>query len=122
MGTKLSAKAQQKLEVLTEARRKWDRVYSLVEQYSSTNTGEDSFLGQIYRTASDVARIFMNHGYGVMADSSNQLAMLAKRGSSKQTKLRTMRECIASVKAAIEHAEKVVIQEDAEESESTVPD
>jgi tRNA nucleotidyltransferase (CCA-adding enzyme) len=122
MGTKLSAKAQQKLDVLTEARRKWDRVHSLVEQYSSANTGEDAFLSQIYRTATEVARIFMNQGYGVMADSANQLAMLAKRGSSKQTKLRAMRELVVSVKAAIEHAEKMVAQEDAKESESKASD
>ncbi len=122
MGTKLSAKAQQKLEVLTEARRKWDRVHALVEQYGSMKTGEDAFLSQIYRTATDVARIFMNNGYGVMADSANQLAMLAKRGSSKQTKLRSMRELIASVKAAIEHAEKMVAQEDAKESGSAASD
>lgn len=122
MGTKLSAKAQQKLDVLTEARRKWDRVHSLVEQYGSANTGEDAFLSQIYRTATEVARIFMNQGYGVMADSANQLAMLAKRGSSKQTKLRTMRELVVSVKAAIEHAEKMVAQQDAKESESKASD
>lgn len=122
MGTKLSANAQQKLEVLAEARRKWDRAHSLVEQYGSMATGEDAFLSQIYRTATDVARIFMNHGYGVMADQANQLATLAKRGSSKQSKLRTMRELIASVKAAIEHAEKMVVQEDAKESESGASD
>ncbi len=119
MGTKLSAKAQEKLEILTEARRKWDRVHSLVEQYGSVKTGEDTFLSQIYRTATDVARIFMNNGYGVMADQANQLAALAKRGSSKQSKLRTMRELIASVKAAIEHAEKMVAQEDAKESSAS---
>lgn len=115
MGSKLSAKAQLKLDTLTEARRKWERVYGLVEQYGGARTGDDTLLSQLSRTAADVSRLFMNNGYGIMADHANQVAMMAKGSAGKQTKLRTMRELIGSVKAAIEHAEKMIVTEDKEE-------
>lgn len=111
-GIKLSAKAQLKIDVLTEARRKFDRIHALVEQYAGTSHGEDAFLSPLARTATDVARLFMNNGYGIMADQANQIAMLAKRGVGKQTKLRTFRELIASVRQAMDHAEKMIIEEE----------
>jgi len=111
-GIKLSAKAQLKIEVLAEARRKLDRIHSLVEQYAGTGHGEDAFLGPMARTATEVARLVMNNGYGVMADQANQIAMLAKRGTGKQTKVRTLRELVVSVRQAMDHAEKMIIEED----------
>jgi hypothetical protein len=69
-------------------------------------------MSPIARTATEVARLFMNNGYGIMADHSNQIAMMAKRGVGKVTKLRAFRESIASVRAAMEHAEKMVMEEE----------
>lgn len=112
VGLKLSAGAQLKIDVLTTARRKYDRIHALVEQYAGTAKGDDAFLGPITRTATEVARLFMQNGYGIMADHSNQIGMLAKRGVGKQTKLRTFRELIASVCSAIDHAEKMIIEEE----------
>jgi len=112
VGIKLSAMAQIKLDVLTETRRKYDHIHSLVEQYGAANTGEDTLMRALSRAAADVGRVFMNNGYGIMADHSNQIAMLAKRGVGKQIKLRTFRESMASVRAAIDHAEKMIIDEE----------
>jgi hypothetical protein len=112
MGTKLSSKGLKKMEIIEQARRKWDRVHGLVEQYGSTSSGEDMFLGQISRAATDVSRLFMNAGYGVMADSANQLSMLAKRGVGKQMKIRAMRDFVVSVKSAMERQEKIIVEED----------
>ena len=112
VGIKLSAMAQLKLDALTEARRKFDRIHSLVEQYGATHTGDDALLRSLSRTAAEVGRLFMNNGYGVMADHANQIAMLAKRGVGKQLKMRTFREAIVSVRAAIEHTEKTIRDEE----------
>lgn len=111
VGMKLSAKAQLKIDVIVTARRKYDRLHSLVEQYGGMKKGEDSMMSPISHAATDVARIFMNNGYGIMADQSNQIGMLAKRGVGKQTKLRTFRELINAVRQAMDHAEKMVIEE-----------
>src|SRR5574341_1282107 len=112
VGMKLSAKAQLKIDMIQTARRKFDRIHSLVEQYASMKKGEDSMMSPISHTATEVARLFMNNGMGIMADQSNQIGMMAKRGAGKVTKLRTFRELIASVRAAMEHAEKMVLEED----------
>ncbi|MBI2074020.1 MAG: hypothetical protein HYW52_12215 [Gemmatimonadetes bacterium] len=112
VGLKLSAGAQLKIDVLTQARRKFDRLHALVEQYAGTSKGEDSFLSPISRTATEVGRLFMQNGYGIMADHSNQIGMLAKRGVGKQTKLRAFRELMVSVRAALDHAEKMIIEEE----------
>lgn len=112
VGLKLSAGAQLKMDVFTQARRKFDRIHALVEQYGGTGKGEDAFLSPISRAATEVARLFMQNGYGIMADHSNQIGMLAKRGAGKQTKLRTFRELIASVRQAMDHAEKMLIEEE----------
>jgi hypothetical protein len=112
VGMKLSAGAQLKMDVFVQARRKFDRIHALVEQYAGANKGDDAFLSPISRTATEAARLFMMNGYGIMADHSNQIGMLAKRGTGKQTKLRTFRELVASVRQAIDHAEKVIIEEE----------
>ncbi|HWP37136.1 MAG TPA: hypothetical protein VNL18_06230 [Gemmatimonadales bacterium] len=113
MGSKLGSKAQKKMDVIYEARRKWDRIHGLVEQYATQKVGEDMFLGQIARASVEVSRVFMNAGYGVMADQANQLAMLSKRGTGKQMKIRAMRDFVTAVKAAMERQEKMIIEEDA---------
>ncbi len=112
VGMKLSAKGQLKIDMITTARRKFDRLHALVEQYGGTSKGDDAFMSPISHTATEVARVFMNNGYGIMADQSNQIGMLAKRGVGKQTKLRTFRELIISVRQAMDHAEKMVIEEE----------
>lgn len=117
MAKKVSIKAQKKLEILTEARRKWDRVHSLVELAASQKTGRDMYLSQLRRAATEVARVFMNGGYGPLADGANQLAILVKRGGSLQSKLGAMRELVGSTHGGIERAEKSVITEDSKGQE-----
>lgn len=113
MGSKLSAKAQQKLDLLETARRKTDRLHSLVEQYAAS--GQDLFASQIARAATELGRALMAAGYGPMADYANQLGMGAKRGGATQSKYRALRDAVAQLRPAIERAEKSVHTEDAAE-------
>lgn len=110
MAGKLSAKAQQKIDLLLEARRKTDRIHSLVEQYASQK--QDFYASQIARASAELGRVLLNGGYGVMADYANQLGMGAKRGGATQAKFRALREAVASLRPAIERAEKAVYTED----------
>lgn len=111
MASKLSAKAQQQLDLLLTARRKTDRLHSLVEQYAAT--GQDMFASQIARAASELGRALMAAGYGPMADYANQLGMGAKRGGATQAKFRALRDAVAQLRPAIERAEKAAQAEDA---------
>jgi hypothetical protein len=114
MGGKLSVKAQQRLDVLVQGRRKLDRIHSLVEQYASGGKGTDSFAGMIARAASEAGRLFLGNGLGVMGDHANQLAMLARRGGTTQTKFRGLRELVVNLRGALDRAEKAVVADDAE--------
>ena len=114
---KLSIKAQRKFDALNEARRKWDRIHSLVEQCGSQPTGQDMYLGQIRRAAQDVGRVFMNSGNGPLADQANQLVLATKRSGTIQTKMRAMRELVASGRGGIERAEKAVADEERKASD-----
>jgi hypothetical protein len=111
-GIKLSAGAQLKLDALTVARRKFDHIHALVEQYGGTQAGEDALLRSLARAAAEVGRVFMSNGYGILADHANQIATLARRGVGKPTKLRTFRETIAAVRSAMDHAEKMLMDEE----------
>jgi hypothetical protein len=118
MAQKLSSKAMKKLDTLAEAKRKWDRVHSLVEMAATQRTGQDMYLSQMRRAAEDVGRVLMNGGYGPLAGSANELALLVKRGGSLQYKLRGMREVVGTVFAALERAEKAVMDEEKSEAQS----
>jgi len=75
-------------------------------------------MGPIGRTATDVNHMLMNAGYGVMADTANQIVMLAKRGGSKNTKSRGLREMVNSIRAAMETSINVIIAEEAHAEEA----
>jgi hypothetical protein len=113
VGSKLSGKAQQKLDLLVTARRKTDRLHNLVEQYAST--GQDLFASQISRTAMELGRALMGAGYGAMADYANQLGTGAKRGGATQAKFRALRDAVAQLRPAVDRAEKAVYTENAAE-------
>ena len=115
MASKLSAKAQQRLSALEEAKRKLDRVYSMIEQYAST--GQEHLTGSIRRTGAEVGRLFMNNGFGVMADHANQLGMAARRGGATQAKFRMLRETLAGLRGEMERAERAVVSGDGPDAE-----
>lgn len=109
-GLKLDGNSMQKIEVLAAARRKMDRVHSLVETWGIVKKGEDTVAQQISRASLEAVKVFMAAGYGTMADTCNQIIMLGKRGGTKQTKMRTYRELVVAVKNAIEYNEKMIVE------------
>ncbi len=121
MAGKMSIAAQQEMVFFDEARKKMDRLHSLVEQVAAAKTGQDQFMGPITRTAVEVQRLFMNKGYGVMADTANQIAMNAKRGGGMNMKIRTFRELVNSIKAAMETRIKVIIAEESHKEKGEAP-
>jgi hypothetical protein len=117
MAGKMSIQAQQTMAFFDEVRVKVDRLYALVEQFVAAKSGQDQLVGPIGRTAVDVSQMFMTKGYGVMADSANQIAMLAKRGGSVNTKSRGFREMVSSIRSAMETNIKIIVAEEAHKSD-----
>ena len=121
MAGKLSIKAQQSIAFFDQVKVKTDRLYALIEQNASSKGGSE-ILGPIARTAIDANRLLMNKGYGVMADTANQIAMLAKRGGTASTKNRGMRELINSLRAAMETNIKIIVAEEAHKDDEIPAD
>jgi hypothetical protein len=118
MAGKLSAGAQQELVFFEEVKKKVDRLHSLIEQCGvAKGKMQEGMMGPINRTAVDVQRLLMSKGYGVMADSANNIAMNAKRGGGIQMKMRAFRELINSIKAAIDTRMKMIVAEDKQAAE-----
>ncbi len=108
MVKKLSAKGMLKLEKLEEANRKLDRIKGLIAKYAIAIKGQDAFLSSISRAATDVSRVLLTGGYGVMSDSLNQIAQLARRGGDQRTKTRYFQEHMAGLGATLERAVREV--------------
>ncbi|HET7039979.1 MAG TPA: hypothetical protein VFH97_08820 [Gemmatimonadales bacterium] len=115
MMKKLSSGAQQDLEVVIQARRKLDRLHTLVEQFSVAKMGpaQDGIAAQITRAALELGRSLLQIGLGPMADQANQLGMLARRGGGPAMKLRSMRDYVAQLRPGLERAERTIVEKDA---------
>lgn len=109
MGSKLSGTALQRMALLEEARRKWDRVRSLVEQAATQPGTRDSLLPQCRRAAEEVARIFSDAGFGALSDSGSQLAQLVGRGRNFEKRVGGARDLVGTVHAGIDRA-KLALQ------------
>jgi hypothetical protein len=122
MAGKMSIQAQQAIAFFDDVRVKTDRLYSLIEQYAAAKANVDQILGPIGRTAIEANQMLMSKGYGVMADTANQIAMLAKRGGSQNTKSRGLREFVNSMRTAMEMNIKIIVSEEAHKNEDKKKD
>ena len=118
MAGKMSIGAQQEVLFFEEAKKKIDRLHSLIEQVAAARIGQEQMMQPIGRTAVDAQRLFMNKGHGVMADTCNNIAMQAKRGGGMAMKIRTFRELLNSVKSAMDTRVKVIIAEESRKQEA----
>ncbi|NIM51199.1 MAG: hypothetical protein GTN62_14765 [Gemmatimonadales bacterium] len=134
MTSRPSPETMRKLDALKEAKRKWDHVYSLTEQFASKSSGQfqapgqkggsgiqsdiQALKGRLSRAARDVGQVLLGGGLGRLAEDANQVALLARRiGASQMGQLGTLRDMVAGVRSRIERAEKTVHSGEQEESE-----
>jgi hypothetical protein len=108
MGSKLSGTALKKLDTLEEARSKWDRIHSLLEHAAAPTGGRDQFLRQCRRAAEELARLLSGSGFGNLADTASQLAMLIGRTRNFEQRVGSIREAVAAVLTGIERAESAI--------------
>jgi hypothetical protein len=108
MSPRLSATDHRKLAGLEEARVKWTHVHSLVERVATMAAAQSEMvlMQQIGRAAAEVGRLLDDCGYSALADSASGIRMLVRRTNVTQMKIRTMRDAVAEVRAAIEQAER----------------
>lgn len=114
----MSIGAQQEVLFFEEAKKKIDRLHSLIEQVAAARSGQEQMMQPIGRTAVDAQRVFMGKGYGVIADACGNIAMQAKRGGGMAMKIRTLRELVNSIKAAVDTRVKVIIAEESHKADA----
>jgi len=101
---KLHGSALAKQAALEEVRRKWDHVYSLVKQ--AQGRSDIALMKRINRTASTVARVLSESGFGAVSQSVAELEVMTRRAKVDPGKLRAMAELVAGVRASLDLAER----------------
>lgn len=112
MAQKLSANAIKQLSVLSEAKRKWNRVHALAEQAASNADTREMFLRQCQRAARDVSQVFDGSGFRNLADMAAQLELVVRRRGSYQARLGAIREIVGTVFTGIDRAEQNIVAAD----------
>ncbi len=107
---KLSSTTMRKVEGLEEARRKWDRVHSYVEQVAGYKA-DMAAMKRIGRTAADVGRVLDGAGYSGISQTVSELCMIVRRTTTSEAKIRTMRELVAAVRTGIDQAQRNLAKE-----------
>jgi hypothetical protein len=115
MGTKLSAKAQERIDFLDKVAKKLDRLHSLTEQLAAAKSGGDQLSSQIARECQQLRQGAIINNLGPLADAVGQMGMAVKRGGSPQTKARALREGMSSARPMVERLIKATLEAEAGE-------
>ena len=120
-GPKLDGAGSAKMDTLDTANAQLQRLHGLVEGMAMAIRAQQSTagIGQQMRRAGSPMIGLLKGQFGTIADQVTALLLAATRGGSEQVKLRTMREGIAQVRAALEIAvqktkEKHAVLDDAD--------
>jgi hypothetical protein len=110
-GLKLTARAQEEVDFLTDLLRKCDHLGAEVEKYAAAKRGADMIVSQIARELGHIRQNAMIKNLGPIADQAGLLSVAAGRGS-QVSRSRTMREGIAGFKQLLERTMKATIDAD----------
>jgi hypothetical protein len=119
-GPTLDGAGMAKLETLESASAQLQRLHGIVENMAMAIRAQQSTtqIGAQMRRAGSPMVGLLKGQFGMIADQVAALLLVSTRGGAEQVRLRSMREGIAQVRAALEIAiaktkEKHTIKEDA---------
>ena len=118
-GLKLDGAGQAKMKTLDEAMQTLMRVHALVEQYAlqvKRNSPGTHFLSGVRRQLPALGSMLKGQ-FGMISDQVLQVQLASSRGASEQVRIRTLREGMAHIKAALEIAITQTITKHAEKEE-----
>jgi hypothetical protein len=109
-GSQLDGAGMAKMKTLEDAATGLHRVHALVERYAlavkqGANTSQ--FVHQIRRTLEPLVGL-LKPQFGMLADQVASVNLIATRGGSEQTRVRGLREGVASLRQGLEIAERKV--------------
>jgi hypothetical protein len=114
MAGRLSPGAAVKVGELQGFTPKVAHLNSLVENYAAARVHADSYQSSLKRAAEQLRQQLMAAGFDQLAQLCGSIAMTTIRGGNQNTKMRTLRELVGSLRFQIELAIRTVIREDEE--------
>jgi hypothetical protein len=114
MAGKLSPTAQQRVALLESFVPLVGRLNALVEQFATVKTDHANISASLKRTAQQLKMKFMGVGLDTLSQLCGAIELTAARTTHVQTKARTLRENVGSLKFQLELAIRTVIREDEE--------
>lgn len=101
-----------KLETLEHAMSTMQKVHGIVEQMALTvrnegNTGPDT--ARLRRMATPLVGLLKGQ-FGSISDLVANMILVATRGASDKTRVRSLRECVGSIRMHIEVSQKRVTE------------
>ncbi len=113
MAGKMSPKAQMRLKTLREMEDKVQHVYSLVEQFAvQKGPAAERFAMTVRRAFGKLKLELMGAGLDSLSQLAGSMELAAKRGGSQSSKLRILREGVATIRLNVELEERSVKTED----------
>jgi hypothetical protein len=109
MPVKLTAAAQQKIATLREHLEKVQRVHGLVEQYAVAKTSQDVLSHAVKRAFAQLKRELMGDGFDNMSQLAGSMEIAAGRSIGQQTKMRILRDGVASLRFQIELEQRAIV-------------
>jgi hypothetical protein len=105
-GAKLDGAGMAKMHTLEEALALVQKLHGMIEQMGMTVRAQKStaaFGPQLRRAGTPLVGMLKGQ-FGMVSDQVASLLLVATRGGSEQTKLRSLREQIAQIRTALEIA------------------
>jgi hypothetical protein len=116
----LTGPGQQRMQALDDALAELQGIHSIVEKLAlaqRTQQPLQPWVQQLRRQAAPLAERLKGQ-YGVIADQLTQMVLVATRGGSELRKVVALREGVAGVRAALEIAQRKVIEQYSAEGEA----
>ena len=111
-GKKMSPTGARRTGELEDLNIQVQRVNAMVEQYAVTKTNPETLAQPIKRQFQTLRMNFMGAGLDAVAQICGAMEIAAGRGGNQQTKVRIMRDAVASIKFQLELEQRSIIAEE----------
>jgi hypothetical protein len=109
MAGKISPAAQGRLNELALILEKVHRAHGLVETYAASRTSQDQYVLPMTRIFQQLKMHLMGAGLDSMSQLAGSMEIAARRGTSATTKVRILREGVASLRFQIELEQRAIV-------------
>lgn len=90
------------------------RINSLVENYATARTNAETYQTSLKRAADQLRLQFNASGFDQLSQLCGTIAMATIRAGNQNTKMRTLRELVGSLRFQVDLAIRIIIRDDEE--------